>query len=320
MWTIISTWAMSEDGVKEGAKFLDAVSDSGMCVEKVIINVENNPEFESVGFGGWPNEKGEVQMDSAFMDGNNLNFGAVTALRGIANPIKVSRSLSNEKLNIFLTGQGAIDYARENHFEEKDMLSEKTHVKFIQRSKEIAEGRKKYAGHDTVGTVCIDSDGSISAGSSTSGLIMKKRGRVGDSALPGSGIYADSEIGGAACTGVGEDIMKGCLSYEAVRLMKEGKTPQEACEESLKGLWDRLIKSGQREIAMSIVALDKTGAYGAATVDQEFSFVVATSDSPEPKIYVCKSILDGGEHILAGENWKSEYEDSSNTFKDISDN
>ena len=297
MWTIVSTWAMSEVGVREGAKFLDSVSDSGLCTEKIIANVENNPDFDSVGFGGFPNEQGEVESDAAFMDGNSLTFGAVTGLKGIANPIKVAKQLSTLSMNNFLSGLGAMEYARENGFEEKELLTEKTYARFSVRSRDGSADASKAAGNDTVGTVCLDRDGTICAGTSTTGLMLKKRGRVSDSALPGAGLYADSDVGGAVCTGLGEEIMKGCLAYEAVRLMKEGRTAQQACEESLKQLALRLKRNRQTDTPMAIIAVDKSGTWGAATVDQAFSFVVATAEDPEPRIFVCRSMDEAGEHI-----------------------
>ena len=80
--------------------------------------------------------------------------------------------------------------------------------------------------------IALDSEKKMVAGTSTSGLFMKKRGRVGDSPLSGSGFYVDSEVGGASATGLGEDLMKGCISYEIVRLMKEGYHPQEAADKA----------------------------------------------------------------------------------------
>lgn len=312
MWALISTWSMAEEGVAEGAKFLDSVSDAAMCVEKVIVNVENKPEYESVGFGGWPNEKGEVEMDSAFMDGNTLNYGAVTALKGVANPIKVSRSLSVRRTNCFLTGEGAYEYAAENGFELKNMLSEDMKAKYQERKRKESADEKS---HDTVCALCIDHDGTIAAGSSTSGLMMKKRGRVGDSALIGSGIYADSDIGAAAATGLGEDIMKGCLSFEIVKAMENGKTPLEACEETLRKHRDRLKRSIEGELPMSVIALDKEGNFGAATVDQEFTFVTASSKDQKIRVMVCRSIDSPGDHLVEDIERTRSYLDDNQTFR-----
>ncbi len=100
------------------------------------------------------------------------------------------------------------------------------------KKKIIEDGISPYEGHDTVGMVSLDMDGKMCVGTSTSGLFMKKKGRVGDSPIPGSGFYVDDNIGGAVATGLGEDIMKGCISYEIVRLMGEGHKPPRSSRES----------------------------------------------------------------------------------------
>ncbi|WP_283249471.1 isoaspartyl peptidase/L-asparaginase [Bacillus sp. FJAT-49736] len=143
-----------------------------------------------------------------------------------------------------------------------------------------------YDGHDTVGAVCLDVNGSMTSGTSSSGLFMKMPGRVGDSPLSGSGFYVDSEIGGAAATGLGEDLMKGCLSYEIVRLMGEGISPQAAVDKAVYAFHDKLIKKKGKAGAMSLICMNVKGEWGVAT-NVEFPFVVAT-DTEEAKIYVAK--------------------------------
>ena len=111
---------------------------------------------------------------------------------------------------------------------------------------------------------------------------MKRPGRVGDSPLSGSGFYVDSDIGGAAATGLGEDIMKGCLSYEIVRRMGEGRTPQEACDEAVYPFIEKLKRRYGKAGEFSLIALDRAGNWGVAT-NVEFTFSVATA-SQKPVI------------------------------------
>ena len=108
---------------------------------------------------------------------------------------------------------------------------------------------------------------------------MKKTGRVGDSPIIGSGYYADSEVGGAAATGLGEEIMKGCLSYEVVRLMEEGCSPMEACAQALKRFENKLMRKRGTVSSMSLMAMNREGQWGVAT-NVEFTFVVATQQHP----------------------------------------
>ena len=120
-------------------------------------------------------------------------------------------------------------------------------------------------------------EGSLIVGTSTSGLFMKEPGRVGDSPIIGSGFYADARYGAAAATGLGEDIMRGCLSYEIVSLMKRGLSPREACEEALRGLVERKLALGEDEGSISLIAMNPRGEYGAATTLRIFPFVAGNN-------------------------------------------
>ena len=113
---------------------------------------------------------------------------------------------------------------------------------------------------------------------------MKSPGRVGDSPIIGSGFYCDSRYGGAAATGLGEDIMRGCLSYETVSLMKRGASAQEACEEALHTFHRRKLDLDNQEGSISLIALSNTGAYGASTTLPIFPFAVGTAEGAMCKV------------------------------------
>lgn len=289
-WAIIATWPMAYEGVCRGADILQNGGNSQDAAEAVAIDVEDNPEFTSVGTGGLPNEKGEVQLDGAFMDGNTLAVGAVAGMKGFKNPIKIARALMEERFNNFLVGAGAEDYADKKGFERAILLSEKGKEQWLLGHEKVKKGLSAYDGHDTVGIVALDTTGAITSATSTSGLFMKKEGRVGDSPLFGSGLYADSEVGGATATGVGEDIMKGCSSFYITCLMKAGKSPQEAADEAVRSLHNRLVKAVGKARDISVVCLGRDGSYGASTNIDSFEFVVATNDM-KPTIIKAKSIL-----------------------------
>ncbi|MCC4044691.1 N(4)-(beta-N-acetylglucosaminyl)-L-asparaginase [Enterococcus gallinarum] len=285
MWGMIATWRMAHDGVLAAKELLEAQGSCKDAVETAIKAVEDYPFYKSVGYGGLPNERGIVEMDAAFMDGETFKIGAVAGITDVANPISVARQLSDEKFNSFRVGQGATEYAMLAGFERKNMLTDRAKKIWEKRLAEIAASNlDPYDGHDTVGVVALDTQQQMAVGTSSSGLFMKKQGRVGDSPLSGSGFYVDSTIGGAAATGLGEDLMKGCLSYEIVRLMGEGLSPQAACDQAVYGFEERLRKRYGKAGAFSLIALDKNGAWGVAT-NVEFTFSVATADQ-EPAIYM----------------------------------
>ena len=285
MWGMIATWRMAHDGVLAAKELLEGQASCKDAVETAIKAVEDYPFYKSVGYGGLPNERGIVEMDAAFMDGETFKIGAVAGITDVANPISVARQLSDEKFNSFRVGQGATEYAMLAGFERKNMLTDRAKKIWEKRLAEIAASNlDPYDGHDTVGVVALDTQQQMAVGTSSSGLFMKKQGRVGDSPLSGSGFYVESTIGGAAATGLGEDLMKGCLSYEIVRLMGEGLSPQAACDRAVYGFEERLRKRYGKAGAFSMIALDKNGAWGVAT-NVEFTFSVATADQ-EAAIYM----------------------------------
>ncbi len=285
MWGIIATWRMAHDGIIAAKKLLEMQNTCGDAVETAIKCVEDYPFYKSVGYGGLPNERGIVEMDAAFMDGDTFKIGAVAGIVDIANPISVARRLSEEKFNSFRVGQGATEYAMLAGFERKNMLTDRARKIWQNRLEEMAKTNlSPYDGHDTVGVIALDQHQSMAAGTSSSGLFMKKQGRVGDSPLSGSGFYVDSKIGGAAATGLGEDLMKGCLSYEIVRLMGEGLLPQEACNRAVYRFNDTLKERYGKAGAFSLIAMNNEGKWGVAT-NVEFTFSVAT-EKESPAIYL----------------------------------
>lgn len=282
-WGVIATWRMAHDGVKKASQLLQANGTAGDAVEALIKTVEAYPYYKSVGYGGLPNENGEVEMDAAFMDGDTLAQGAVAGIHEVLHAVSVARALSHDHYNSFLVGQGATQYAQLNGFEMRNMLTDRAKKRWEKRRAELADAKiKPYDGHDTVGAITLAPTGSMAAATSTSGLFMKRPGRVGDSPLSGSGFYVDSDIGGAAATGLGEDIMKGCLSYEIVRRMGEGRTPQEACDEAVYPFIEKLKRRYGKAGEFSLIALDRAGKWGVAT-NVEFTFSVATA-SQKPVI------------------------------------
>ncbi len=307
MWGIIATWTMAYDGIKEAGEILQAAGNAKDALEKAIIDVENGPYYKSVGYGGLPNKEMIVELDAAFMDGDTFDVGAVGAIQDFANPISIARALSTKKVNNILVGEGAAKYAAQHGFERKTMLTERAKIHYDNKIEQLkTEDIKPYDGHDTVGMVCLDQGNSMAAGTSTSGLFMKEPGRVGDSPICGSGFYVDSKVGGATATGLGEDLMKGCISYEIVSLMKRGMSPQEAVDKAVGDLNRELISRRSQAGDISVVAMNNQGQWGVATNIEGFSFAVATADQPAT-VYVCENHEDGTTYAEATEAWLNNY-------------
>ncbi|MGL5478677.1 MAG: N(4)-(beta-N-acetylglucosaminyl)-L-asparaginase [Clostridium sp.] len=307
MWGIIATWRMAVEGITKASEMLKNGEDSGDAIEAAIKDVEDFPYYKSVGFGGLPNEEMIVELDAAYMDGNTFDLGAVAAIKDFKNPISIARRLSKEKVNNLLVGEGAEKFASKEGFERKNMLTDRAKIHYKNRLKEIKDLEiKPYSGHDTVGMVCLDEKGKMTSATSTSGLFMKKSGRVGDSPISGSGFYVDSEVGGASATGLGEDLMKGCVSYEVVRLMKEGMHPQKACEKAVNDFDLELKKRRKKAGDMSLVAMNNKGEWGVSTNIEGFSFAVAT-ENEEPTVYLTKNINGKCIHEVASNEWLDNY-------------
>lgn len=307
MWAMIATWRMALEGIVKGANLLKEGNSAGDAIELAIKEVEDFPYYKSVGYGGLPNEEMEVELDAAYMDGDSLDIGAIAAIKDFKNPISIARRLSSESVNSMLVGEGAEKFAHKEGFERKNMLSERAKLHYKKRIKDMKQEEiVPYDGHDTVGMVSLDKNGKMVVATSTSGLFMKKKGRVGDSPISGSGFYVDSNIGGATATGLGEDLMKCCISYEIVRLMGEGLSPQEACDKAVQ-YFDKKLKERRKKAGdMSLVALNNKGEWGVATNIEGFSFVVVT-ENEEPTVYLTKNVDGKCIHQIASKEWLENY-------------
>ena len=162
MWGIIATWCMAYDGINKANEMLKNKDDAGNAIEEAIKIVEDCPYYKSVGYGGLPNEEMVVELDAAYMDGDTLDIGAVAAIKNFKNPISIARCLSKEKVNNLLVGLGAEKYATKKGFKRKNMLTDRAEIYYYNRLKEIKEQEiKPYSGHDTVGMICLDSNGKM---------------------------------------------------------------------------------------------------------------------------------------------------------------
>ncbi len=278
MHAIIGTWKMCFAGLREAHAELAGGGAAGDAVERAIRRVEDDPAYTSVGYGGLPACDGHVFLDAAYMDGGALRFGGVMSVEGVKNPIRAARLLCGRETNCLLCGRGAEQFALENGLEMRDMRTQSALSRWREAVQQENAKLDAYRGHDTVCVLALDGRGHMAAGTSTSGLFMKAPGRVGDSPIVGSGFYCDARFGAAAATGLGEDIMRGCLSYEVVSLMRRGADPMEACREALHALSRRKQELGEDAGSISLIALSPGGAFGAATTLPVFPFAAGDAE------------------------------------------
>lgn len=187
------------------------------AAEAAVRQLEDDPVFNA-GFGSVLNHEGEVEMDAALMDGETLALGAVAGVRRLAHPISVARAMLPE-LPVLLAGGGAERFAVHHGFE---LCEPKAMISPERLASEQAKA------HDTVGCVAVDVHGHVAAATSTGGLPGKHVGRIGDSPIPGCGLYADDALGGAAFSGDGESILRTMLAAHVMYALEEGSAGKAA--------------------------------------------------------------------------------------------
>lgn len=273
---ILSTWnhglpanKAAWDKLKETGSILDAV-------EAGVRDTELDMENLSVGLQGLPDREGITTLDASIMTGDGA-CGSVAFVRQIKHPITLARAVMEKTPHVMLAGEGARQFAIAQGFPlEKEELSPKAKVEY-DKWKVTSQYKPiiNIENHDTIGMIGIDSSGKLAGSCTTSGLAYKMHGRVGDSPIIGAGLYVDDEVGAATATGLGETIIRICGSFLIVELMRQGRTPQEACEEAVK----RLVTKSKniQDIQAGFLAINKYGETGAYAVHPGFNFARATS-------------------------------------------
>jgi N4-(beta-N-acetylglucosaminyl)-L-asparaginase len=193
------------------------------------------------------------------------------ALEGFLHPVSVARKVMEETPHVILVGEGAAQFALEQGFEKTNLLTEASRLEWEEWRKE-AEYKPiiNIENHDTIGMITLDANGRMAGACTTSGMAYKMRGRVGDSPVIGAGLYVDDEVGGAAATGVGEEVVRTVGSFLIVELMRQGLSPQAACEEGVRRIMKR--NEGRTDFQIGFVALNKKGESGAYCIHPGFSY------------------------------------------------
>ena len=268
---VISTW---RHGMPANEGAMKVLENGGKAIDAVEAGVrisEADPECNSVGYGGWPDRDGNVTLDACIMDQTG-NCGSVSFLQDIMHPISVARKVMDDTPHVMLAGKGAQQFALANGFKKENLLTEKAEnrwKKWLEKSeyKPIINVEN----HDTIGLLALDKAGDVSGACTTSGLAWKMHGRVGDSPVIGAGMFVDNEVGGACATGVGEAVLKTLGSFLIVELMRQGATPQEACEEGVA----RIVKNqNYKDMQIGYLAINKDGEHGAYAVHPGFNYAL----------------------------------------------
>ncbi|MBP3705172.1 MAG: N(4)-(beta-N-acetylglucosaminyl)-L-asparaginase, partial [Clostridia bacterium] len=272
MWSAISTWPFSLQAVEKAADILKNGGTAADAAEAGIRLVESDPAVDSVARGGWLNAKGELELDAAMMHGDTLRIGAVAAVKGFEHPVTIARAVMEKSKHNILVGTGAEEFADKMGIEraDEDRLILPAARKLYEEN--IAKLSDEIKGHDTIGLIALDQNGTIVCATSTSGASMKTPGRVGDSPIIGSGFYARSGVGAAVATGLGEDIMRTCCCFRVVSLMEAGLSPQEAVEKVVLDTTNIIQATGHYCDNIAIVCMNGKGEFGASCNHQDFTY------------------------------------------------
>ena len=269
---IIATWN-TPLAVKTAAKVLEKGGAALEAVEEGCRIEEANEKGRSVGKGGLPDREGNVTLDACIMDEKG-NYGAVLCVKNIKHVISVARKVMEDTPHVMLAGEGAEQFAVSQGFERENLLTEAAE-KAWEKWKETSKYKPiiNIENHDTIGMLAIDNNGDISGACTTSGLAYKMAGRVGDSPIIGGGLFVDNEVGGAAATGLGEEVLKTVGSFLIVELMRQGKSPQKACEEAIARIINK-PNSDYKNFQVGYIAVNKAGEIGAYSIHEWFSYTI----------------------------------------------
>ncbi len=270
---VLSTWRFGVQANAEAWKVLSSGGRALDAVEQGVMLVEADPSERSVGYGGRPDRDGRVTLDACIMD-DKLNIGSVACLEHIMHPISVARAVMEKTPHVMLVGDGALQFAVAQGFKKQNLLtaeSEKEWKEWLKTSqyKPIAN----IENHDTIGMIALDAAGNLSGACTTSGMAFKMHGRVGDSPIIGAGLYVDNEVGAATATGHGEEVIRIAGCHLVVELMRQGRSPQEACQEAVERVY-RKQGARSKDIQVGFIAISKDGRYGAYCLQPGFNYAV----------------------------------------------
>ena len=270
---VLSTWQHGQAANAAAYAVLTAGGTALDAAEAGVRVTEADPEVRTVGIGSRPDRDGRVTLDACIM-GPDGDCGSVAYLQDILHPVTVARQVMERTPHVMLCGAGAREFALAQGHQAVDLLTE-------QSRREWAAWRAANApatlpinveNHDTIGLLTLDQNGDLAGACTTSGAAYKYAGRIGDSPLIGAGLYVDNEVGAATATGWGEAVIRACGTFLVVELIRQGHSPQRACELAVA----RVIAKNPdwRDIQVGFIAVDKRGRHGAYCIAPGFNYAL----------------------------------------------
>lgn len=258
--------AQYESGLKEAAqRGYDVLKQGGSAleaVEQAVRALEDNGIFNA-GHGSALNNKGEVEMDAAIMNGENLKAGAVSMVRNVRNPVSLAKLVLEKTNHVLISGYGAMEFASDENVPLEPVsyfISDHSRQDYLEeRDLQSTQDMLKKKIHGTVGAVAVDADGNVASATSTGGLPNSLPGRIGDSCIIGSGCFADNRTCAVSATGDGEFIITNVVGHTLSMCT-------EYMPGTLQALCDHVIKERNKDTEgqMGIIAVNSKAEIGIA--------------------------------------------------------
>jgi N4-(beta-N-acetylglucosaminyl)-L-asparaginase len=266
----ICTWHFAEANNAAAAALENGKPALDAAIEGVSVE-EQNLKNTTVGKGGSPDREGNVTLDACVM-ATNGDCGAVMAVSNTSHVAALARKVMEDTPHVILAGEGAEEFATRKGFKTEDLLTEESKTAW-QKWLKSPEYKPliNIENHDTIGMLTMDKEGDIAGVCTTSGLSYKMKGRVGDSPIIGSGLFLDNKIGGAVATGMGEEVVKTVGSFLIVELMRNGMSPQAACEEAIRRIVSK--NNNYKDFQIAYIAMNKAGETGAYCIHEGFTMM-----------------------------------------------
>jgi beta-aspartyl-peptidase (threonine type) len=218
------------------------LASGGSAVEAVVAavaNLEDSGRFNA-GRGAVATIAGTVEFDAGVMDGSTGKVGAICAATWPANPVRVAAKVAEiggpPDGPVLLAGTGADRFAEDWGF--VAMVPSLLKGSTVETDDDPSSDLETASGTGTVGAVAVDTAGRVAAATSTGGRAGQLPGRVGDSPVPGAGVWADSGSAAVSATGAGEAFMVAGFGHRVDWQMRAGVDLEAAMRSALAAVAD----------------------------------------------------------------------------------
>ncbi|MGI8990122.1 MAG: N(4)-(beta-N-acetylglucosaminyl)-L-asparaginase [Bryobacteraceae bacterium] len=319
----------SANGLRACTRAMQTLKAAGDTLDVVVAGVNINeldPEDNSVGYGGLPNEDGVVELDACVMHGPTRRAGSVASIRGIKTPSNVAKLVMERTDHVMLAGDGALRFAKAFGYKEEDLLTEKSRLAWLVWKESLRDPgghsnwiggtdfrkadadtlawAREVAAHPPTGTInclALNAKGEMSGVTTTSGLAWKIPGRVGDSPIIGAGLFVDQDVGGAGSTGRGEENIRIVGGHTIIENMRKGMSPKDACLDAMKRVARNYGNDREKlsKFDLNYYALRKDGEYagvslwnGVVSNNKVLPKHFAVNDGAQSRLENCAFLLE----------------------------